>query len=1086
MTIKTEEPGSPPAWSPGAEWPWIDATGLQEPERPDYQPSPAGDPDWQVLLHEELEEWMTNPASDAALRRRVLHCLRELVVRGRTGKVKAVKGAGKGWLRSPLGGTGGSHYYLWWARHGAIPVDGTGLSKGQILARCVRHHDLTSVDLPAGDPDDWGELELGSLQDTGTDSPFEPIQIQAAVNTDEPVGLLRGLPGSGKTTTLQLAASRATGPKSLYLTYSNGLARRSEEYFAPFGPEGTATDVMTFRELLADLGSVPVETLAAMDPRRGARRLEQALESVHSPLGPWKGRPDELYVELHAHAVGRALPMPFRGLPGCENPVLPKDAYIEARSSEIGFRAATVAADVAHHLLEEGLLGDLFPGPARAHAAITGLDVEPPERMQGVESVFVDEVQDLTMLEAALLVTLVGRITLASNGRLPRVVVAGDEAQTVRPTAFEWEWLNELFTTLLAIPGTWISDIPLSGSLRAPEVIAALITNLQEQYRRLPRAHRPSSVPYDSVNDDTEGRLVYCRIADPADWPLVHDFFAAASDSRLVYPGYRVPDGIAPNNGGDPPSTSDQVKGLDYQLVGVADAGRRELELQELAEKSKTDPLHGLWARGLADQYRVAVSRTTETLVLLDHGDDDLTSTVKELCGDDVVDHLQLVEPSELRSLLDEDLDPVDLVMGALEEAERTIDDDPGRALQRLRNTREDFETALGSSDIDDDIAEQVQTLHGVAATMMYLEAEDLSVSERDRCAAEARSMLGATGHGDLLELVVSAKRSLEHPVSTASITWAGATARELGRDRSRPQQLETQLRNSALRWNTAVRTGSGLPVQDEAVDSLVDAMTALARSLEPSNPELLNGLNDSLADLADHARSGDRGEAALILYRRIVPEPADLVGSALEGLGRWRDAMEHYLEAGMSDEALRSARQIPDFESARSISEDSDPEVADLMRWASTLLELSDPEVLAVGEPLTVAEHEQLLEHLTTALDSALQARPGERPPLIPETAQPSDTGTTTTGTDPDDGGDDETPTSDDSSEPPDAQPAPGRGSTTTETMTISDLGSELGLTVEESLDLCRMLGIPAGGADSKITDLMANRVRKRHERNS
>lgn len=1086
MTIDAKEPEHSPAWSPGAEWPWTDATALQEPERPDYQPSPAGDPDWQVLLHEELEEWMTDPASDAALRRRVLHCLRELVMRGRTGKVKAVKGAGKGWLRSPLGGTGGSHFYLWWARHGARPVEGTGLCEGQILARCVRHHDLTSVDLAAGEPADWGELELASLQDTGADSPFEPIQIQAAVNTDEPVGLLRGLPGSGKTTTLQLAASRATGPKSLYLTYSNGLARRSEEYFAPFGPEGTATDVMTIRELLADLGSVPAESLAAMDPRRGTRRLEEALESVHSPLGPWKGRPDELYVELHAHAVGRALPMAFRGLPGCEQPVLPKGEYIDARSSEIGVPAAEVAADVAHHLLREELLPELFPGPARAHAAITGLDVGPPERMQGVESVFVDEVQDLTMLEAALVVTLVGRITWASNGRLPKVVVAGDEAQTVRPTAFEWGWLSELFTTLLAIPGTWISDIPLSGSLRAPAVIAALITNLQEQYRRLPRAHRPSSVPYDSVNDDTEGRLVYCRIGDPADWTLVHDFFAAASDSRLVYPGHRVPDGIVPGNGGDPPSTSDQVKGLDYQVVGVADAGRRELELQELAEKAKTDPLHGLWARGLADQYRVAVSRTTETLVLLDHGDDDLTRAIKDLCGDDVVDRLQLVEASELRSLLDENLDPVDIVMSALEEAARTIGDDPERALQRLRNTREDFETALESGGIDDDIAEQVRTLHGVAAAMMWLDPVNLSLPERDRCAAEARNMLGATGHGELFELVVGADESLEHPVSTASITWAASTARELGRDRTRPQQLETQLRNSALRWNTAVRSGSSLPMQDEAVGDLVDAMTALARALETSNPELLNRLNDSLANLADHARSVGRSEAALILYRRIVPEPPDLVGSALDDLGRWRDAMEHYLEAGMPDEALHSARQIPDFESARRISEDSDPEVADLMRWASTLVELSDPEVLAVGEPLTVAEHEQLLEHLTNALDSALQARPGDRPPLIPETAQPSDTGTKTTRTEPDDGGDGETPTRDDSSGPPDTQPAPGRGRTAAETIAITDLGTELGLTVEETLDLCRMLGIPAGGADSTITDLMANRVRKRHERNS
>lgn len=1057
---------------------------MTEPDRPDYKPEPAGKPNWKVLLHEELEEWMTDPRSDSHLRRRVLYCLRELVVRGRTGRVKAVKGAGRGWRRSLLGGTGGSGHYLWWAPHGAAPLEGTGLADQHILARCVRHHDETSVGLPAGDPTEWDRLDLGSLDETGEDSPFEQIQLEAAVHATQPIRLLHGLPGSGKTTTLHLAAGYATGPKSLYLTFSKGLARRSEEHFDTFGPEGTATDVLTFSGLLAHLGSGHSGELPTLDPRRGAERLEEALESVHGPLGPWTGRPDELYAELHAHAVGRALPMPFRGLPGCEQPVLPGDAYVAAREETIGAVAANKAAEVAQRLLEAGLLDDLFPGPTGAHAAITALDIEPPERLQGVESVFVDEVQDLTMLEAALLVTLVGRIGWADSGRVPRVVVAGDEAQTVRPTAFEWGWLSELFTTLLGVPGEWVRDISLSGSLRAPKVIADLITNLQEQYRRLPKKHRPSSVPYDSVHGGADGRLAYCRIENAEDRRMVEDFFATAPDSRLVYPGYRVPDEMLPENGGDPPSTSDQVKGLDYQVVGVADAGRREVELQDLAERSQTDRLQGLWARGLADQYRVAVSRTTETLILMDHGNDDLTQPVKELCGDGVVDHLELISPADLRTLLAEDLDPIDLVMDALEEAERTIDDDPARALQRLRNTRDEFNLARESGDLDTDTAEMVETLHGVAAALLYLEPDNVPPSERDRRAGEARSMLGATGHGDLLELVIAAGDSLEHPVSTASIAWARSAATELGSEHPRPQQLETHLRNSVLRWVDAVRLGSHLPVQDEAVGTVVDALTALSTSLETSNPELLNGLDELLEELAFAARDDGRSEAALVLYRRMRPAPAEMVGALLEDLDEWDEAMAHYMEAGMTDDALRSARQIPDFAAARFIAAESDPQVSDLMQWASTLLDMTDPEVLGVGEPLTTAEHELLVSRLTQALDSALDPSPGERPPLLPESLRapvpdgsddlrdgPADE-SYLPGSEPDTRAEGETD-----------RPAAGdRNTATTDLITIGDLADELDLTVESCLELCHQLGIPAGGSGSTVTDLMAGRVRKRH----
>src|SRR5690606_35956289 len=96
---------------------------------------------------------------------------------GRTTNVKGVKGAGAGWWRTPLGGNGGMHFYLWWAPAGAPPVRHLPLEKDQILVRMVRHHDDTEEALEAGTPADWLAQRPAALNegDLGGD-PLTPEQ----------------------------------------------------------------------------------------------------------------------------------------------------------------------------------------------------------------------------------------------------------------------------------------------------------------------------------------------------------------------------------------------------------------------------------------------------------------------------------------------------------------------------------------------------------------------------------------------------------------------------------------------------------------------------------------------------------------------------------------------------------------------------------------------------------------------------------------------------------------------------------------------------------------------------------------------
>ncbi|MBY0505099.1 MAG: hypothetical protein K2X03_14400 [Bryobacteraceae bacterium] len=58
---------------------------------------------------------------------------------------------------------------------------------------------------------------------------------------------------------------------------------------------------------------------------------------------------------------------------------------------------------------------------------------------------------------------------------------AGDEAQTVRPTDFEWRWLNDLLHHRLGAS----SEFKLSANLRSPRQIATLVNRVWDLYDEL-------------------------------------------------------------------------------------------------------------------------------------------------------------------------------------------------------------------------------------------------------------------------------------------------------------------------------------------------------------------------------------------------------------------------------------------------------------------------------------------------------------------------------------------------------------------------------------------------------------------------
>src|SRR4051794_35141038 len=123
---------------------------------------------------------------------------------------KSTSGSNRGWRRSRLGGNHGSHFYAWWAPKDAPPFKGydefAAAPDGALILRDIRHHDDHSPLTPQSLGDHYMPLTIRDLRrEEYAPSPWSPPQARFAAGR-QPVRILKGHPGSGKTTALWHAA----------------------------------------------------------------------------------------------------------------------------------------------------------------------------------------------------------------------------------------------------------------------------------------------------------------------------------------------------------------------------------------------------------------------------------------------------------------------------------------------------------------------------------------------------------------------------------------------------------------------------------------------------------------------------------------------------------------------------------------------------------------------------------------------------------------------------------------------------------------------------------------------------------------
>jgi hypothetical protein len=938
-----------------------------------------------LFCHQEFLEKLADHGRDA-IGRRAAFLMQRLSVDIRRLHYKATAGINRGWRRSRLCGNHGSHFYAWWAPKNAVPLKESGefsdVPDGAIFLRDIRHHDDHSHLTPHSFRMHYMPVTVRDLRrGEYSPQPWTAPQERFA-SARQTVRLLKGHPGSGKTSALWHAADSATGEHVLYVTYSGDLAALAQEYFDRFCSSHKRFSVITFSNLVRQiLGSkAPVARTA-----EAKQRFLRDLAPFARTLGAWAYSQTALYDELHAHLAGDALPVAVGRFAASNQARVPDKAYRERRTRSLGQAPVIAALETAAHLerLDSSTLAErYFPEIALAWQAVEKLRSNDSESQASIplglfdcDCIAVDECQDLTPIEAWLIVELTSRARRRRRAPVP-LLLAGDEAQTVRPTDFEWGWLSDLLHAQLGTP----SDYRLSANLRSPRRIAALVNRVWDLYACVEKQERPSGSGYAEIEDDASDQILYCTATAGHELSDLLTALSRREGLALITLEDEVPDYV-PEAARQAVLTVSEAKGLDFHSICVLDAGRHVERVLHRNWRQRVDSdLEDLRKRLAIDQLRVAVSRPAERLIWLDLDPTDriVRQSIEFLNGGLVESGVSSCVPAALLKAIEEDdLDLEERVQRCQADARQYLGVKPEVAWSRAQQAV----TLLGPLGSPMAVTDQAArdaahlTLAEICFTLGFRGtrlAPELGrpdpFAEACRAASNARrfglaAIVGTLGRiqrampdnrlqtlGELAEVLPRYKSEME--------PWL---LMEIGpKSKSWIEELESALCNG---HNAAILLRI-LPPLYQALD--VPDRGARARRLQQRAIQLL---------------IKDKEYAAALAELRTQPErQPKLEAVCLEGIGDLRGAAQCHVADGNLKEALLCYRTIPDLDEALKLLDTmGEHPAAESLQWIAKVQRLVAMRPQNFTKTVTAAEKKLLQELLEKALGvSRPKAAPG------------------------------------------------------------------------------------------------------------
>ncbi len=931
-------------------------------------PGPAAAPIWdalggpvtpragsrvKLLVHSDVVDFLEDRRGELRPRQAaVLRLLRGMLVEGRAQRsVKGTVGVNRGWLRAPIGDNGGSHYYLWHALAGTPCVAELALGRDEVAVRAVRHHDETKLPVATGERADYVELDasdyVSQLEDSSGAADTLSDAQRAAFDAPGAVTITKGHPGAGKTTLHLERTRRHTGP-ILFMTFGAAQCAQGQRWLDTYAPPGQVARALTHADFLARLAP----GIAVAPPLDEAVRALRAAIGHEPRLGPWRDRWTALHAELRAWYWGRALPVDFRGVDAVATADDLERAYRQRRGPTLPAEAIDAAVIAARAVPDEArarLFGDLDAARTLAAELVGGRVV--PDELRDLEAILIDEVQDLTLVEA-LVCVLVARRPAVTTGSRPAFHVAGDEGQTVRATDFDWGELKDLINQTLGTP----MEVELPGNLRSPRAITHIINNSWALYHALQKANRPRGISTAEVTEAAIGSVLWVD-AGTDGW---RDICAvvAAQGATIIYPGVDVPADIAAaaRAADATVQAAPDAKGLDFRVAVVVDVARRVHDLAANVGDTP-DAVLAIETRLAVDSIRVALSRATETLVLVERPlDDAAQAQLRVLCQKDgrLLDGVVTVERAELASRLDVDTqDRVEIVSAALEEFDAVFGDDAARALRIMTRAR----GWLGDSDragaVQGALRLKVYQAHGLA----LLAAATASDEDREARLTTANRELHLGKEPDLARLALEARDALK---GTDKLKAGVQRIAEVVR--ARPDQVRIGHALMDLLLSEVARRQADFEVRDW--DRVVKTMEALEGTDEHARRWAAQRSTLCLA-AAEWAVAQGPGKAATAVADgavRMLEAPPLVVRARLaERHEQWGDAIAFYREAGALPDALRVARDHDSdparaLELARAAQAPSAPALERLARVHADLAALGP-------QDLTDAERTRLVQ---------------------------------------------------------------------------------------------------------------------------
>ncbi|MBK8049314.1 MAG: AAA family ATPase [Anaerolineales bacterium] len=866
-------------------------------------------PSFRLLKHQQYDNSAERLPS--SIQRKATWSQVLLGTRGRTPSVKTTTGYNARWRRTPVQGF---HYYLWW-----IPLSETNLVSATesaepgrtILVHSIRHHDETDEPIILHSLDEFEEVPITSL-----DPRFDEQRAVGDRLTHDQLSLatIKGLPGSGKTISLFYLVRDLAGylghQRILYVTYTSRLKRAAREFLAV---QGDLLDqqirVRTFNELV---GEVLNEPAPYVDPFGDLADFARYLDLQNpSSLGAWRKFPATLYTELRGYLFGRTFPESFH---------LPDKAAERLLFNDINLTAARYAAtrelsaqdaDLAFKLADRLRSTPFFTDQRAVTRALPAVNSgRLPPWLREIDALIIDEVQDMTMLQIALIGEL-ARVRLRRRPDLPlAVALAGDESQVVQPSGFEWGAAKDLMRAMLGVNP---AEFEYRHQRRAPRNLARLIDNAWNFYSYLPKTLRPSANRQTFIDDagvelahskpppgseDDNGRLLICPLpeemrdgseAGRVRWAELAGELASLPGRALI----DLTEDLLPvlatagdDKGDEAIFVVREIKGLErgtvllYGLNAVYEAAVR------LAEGAG-DNLPRLEARRLFDEMRVALSRATDKLIILESPD---APVLTELQVDQLEGRFVIGWDSLLDMLRTEEMSEIEVVEGYLDEVDDLVE--RGRWEQARRRNRRAYDFAMQLSDSALAVDAQEQYIRTFLA-----EAEDFV--QRDQLhEAYVLNRQGfdlAEAHGDpeVIADVDEQLQSIRNAVERKVDAVVGMARTAAGRN------------DLALAYSIAQGATDLLSIMhDPALQAKLDeamveygwqwGIQLLEQGKDAADrlPELFKGLADAMLRQSD--RDGSQVAQIIAERYRSVPLHAELAPAHISKLIRYID---HYLE---------------------------------------------------------------------------------------------------------------------------------------------------------------------------------------------